>query len=116
MGKENNLGDFLKDIADTIRSKTGTAGLIDPQDFSERIKAMDSGLIPPIELFLGKNDVNTMLATLLSTFIVEGEIVTGIQSYIFEGSTYLNLYTDTHWQTSDCYKLDLKNGLYLFQN
>lgn len=114
MGKENNLGDFMKDIADTIRGKTGTAGLINPQDFSERIKAMSSGLIPPIELHLGTNNVNSMLAQLLSTFVVEGETVTGIQSYIYEGSTYLNLYTDTHWQTSDCYKLDAANGLYLY--
>lgn len=108
------MGDFLKDIADSIREKTGTAGLINPQDFSDRIKAMQPGLIPPIELQLGTNDVNSMLAELLSTFVVEGETVTGIQSYIYEGNTYLNLYTDTHWQSSDCYKLDAANGLYLF--
>lgn len=116
MGKENNLGDFLKDMADSIRERMGSSELINPQDFSERIRQIPSGLIPPIELKLGTNDTNSMLAELLSTFSVEGETVTGIQSYIYEGNTYLNLYTDTHWQSSDCYKLDAQNGLYLFSS
>lgn len=37
MAKNNNLTDFVTDIANTIRSKDGTTANIDPQDFSSRI-------------------------------------------------------------------------------
>ena len=37
MSKTNNLTDFLTDLADTIRTKTGASGTINPQDFSQKI-------------------------------------------------------------------------------
>lgn len=40
MAKNNNLSDFLKDLADTIRAKTGKTSLINPQDFSDEINAL----------------------------------------------------------------------------
>lgn len=40
MSKQNNLKDFLKDVADTIREKKGTDDLINPQDFSNEIANM----------------------------------------------------------------------------
>ena len=40
MGKTNNLHDFLKDLADAIREKTGVSESINPQDFSKQIKAI----------------------------------------------------------------------------
>lgn len=40
MSKQNNLNDFLKDVADTIREKKGTDDLINPQDFSSEIANM----------------------------------------------------------------------------
>ena len=43
MSKNNNLKDFLVDVADAIRSKTGEAGLINPQDFSSRIASIQTG-------------------------------------------------------------------------
>lgn len=43
MAKSNNLKDFLTDVADAIRSKTGEAGLINPQDFSARIASIQTG-------------------------------------------------------------------------
>lgn len=43
MGKANNLGDFMTDLADAIREKTGTTDAINPQDFSEKIKNIQSG-------------------------------------------------------------------------
>lgn len=43
MAKNNNLKDFLTDLADAIRSKTGEAGLINPQDFSARIASIQTG-------------------------------------------------------------------------
>lgn len=43
MAKNNNLTDFLTDVADAIRTKKGTSGLIDPQDFSSEIASIPSG-------------------------------------------------------------------------
>ena len=41
--KSNNLGDFLSDIADAIREKTGIIGRIPAQEFSEKILDITSG-------------------------------------------------------------------------
>ena len=43
MAKNNNLKDFLTDVADAIRRKKGTTDLINPQDFSAEIDAIESG-------------------------------------------------------------------------
>jgi hypothetical protein len=43
MAKSNNLKDFLTDVADAIRSKTGESGLINPQDFSAKIASIQTG-------------------------------------------------------------------------
>jgi hypothetical protein len=43
MSKENNLTDFLTDVADAIREKKGTSEKINPQDFSEEIRGIEAG-------------------------------------------------------------------------
>lgn len=43
MAKENNLKDFLTDVADAIREKKGTTDLINPQDFSAEIASIETG-------------------------------------------------------------------------
>lgn len=43
MAKDNNLSDFLEDLADAIREKEGSNELINPQDFSARIRAISAG-------------------------------------------------------------------------
>lgn len=43
MAKTNNLKDFLTDIADAIREKEGTTDLINPQEFSARVRALEIG-------------------------------------------------------------------------
>lgn len=43
MAKNNNLKDFLTDIADAIRRKKGTTDYINPQDFSNEIDSIESG-------------------------------------------------------------------------
>lgn len=43
MAKNNNLTDFLTDVADAIRKKKGTASKINPQDFSAEIKSIETG-------------------------------------------------------------------------
>jgi hypothetical protein len=40
MAKDNNLTDFLTDVADAIREKKGTTDKINPQDFSDEIKSI----------------------------------------------------------------------------
>lgn len=37
MSKENNLTDFLTDIASTLRTQTNTTAAINPQNFSTMI-------------------------------------------------------------------------------
>ena len=43
MAKNNNLQDFLTDVANSIRTKTGTTELINAQDFSAKILNISSG-------------------------------------------------------------------------
>lgn len=43
MSKENNLTDFLTDVANAIREKKGTTDKINPQDFSSEIESIVSG-------------------------------------------------------------------------
>ena len=43
MAKNDNLKDFLTDVADAIREKKGTEDLINPQNFSEEIRNLQSG-------------------------------------------------------------------------
>ena len=43
MAKNNNLQDFLKDVADSIRTKTQTTDPINAQDFSDKILSIQTG-------------------------------------------------------------------------
>lgn len=44
MSKQNNLTDFLTDVANAIRAKKGSTDLINPQDFSSEIASLSGGL------------------------------------------------------------------------
>ena len=44
MSKQNNLTDFLTDVANAIRAKKGSTELINPQNFSAEIAALSGGL------------------------------------------------------------------------
>lgn len=46
MAKNNNLTDFLTDVATAIRTKKGTSALINPQDFSSEIASIETGITP----------------------------------------------------------------------
>lgn len=41
MGKQNNLTDFLTDLADGIRAKKGTTSPINPQNFRREIESIE---------------------------------------------------------------------------
>ena len=43
MAKNDNLNDFLKDIADAIREKTEDSGLINAQNFADKIRNLSTG-------------------------------------------------------------------------
>ena len=43
MAKNDNLQDFLTDVADAIREKKGTTALINPQDFAAEIASIEGG-------------------------------------------------------------------------
>lgn len=43
MAKNNNLSDFLTDIANSIRTKKGTTGTINAQNFSSEIASIETG-------------------------------------------------------------------------
>ena len=43
MAKNDNLKDFLTDVADAIRAKKGTSAAINPQDFSAEIASIETG-------------------------------------------------------------------------
>lgn len=48
MAKNNNLTDFLTDVADAIRVKRDKTDLINPQDFHDEILAIETGSSGPI--------------------------------------------------------------------
>ena len=58
MAKNDNLKDYLTDLADAIREKEGSSEPINPQDFSDRIKAIKGGMDIPegYEPFLAVDD------------------------------------------------------------
>ena len=54
MAKNDNLTDFLTDVADAIRAKKGTTELINPQNFSTEIASIETGG----GVAISANDVN----------------------------------------------------------
>lgn len=89
MSKENNLTDFLTDIADAIREKKGTTDLINPQDFSEEIRKIESGSTEVEEKDINFYDYDGTL--LFSYTIPEAQALTelptpkGHSGLIFDG-------------------------------
>ena len=62
MAKNDNLHDFLVDIADAIREKTETTDLINPQDFSDKIKSIKGSENSVASVWTGHADVEGLKA------------------------------------------------------
>ena len=60
--KNDNLKDFLTDVADAIREKEGSSEPINPQEFSDRIRAIQSGGGGNLYGYTGHADVEGLKA------------------------------------------------------
>ena len=86
MSKQNNLTDFLTDVADAIRQKKGTQAPINPQDFSSEIASIPTGGNNPLQDMLDRSS-NTYGGYLFSA------INNSTNYNIFSRLTYENLIT-----------------------
>lgn len=62
MAKDNNIQDFLTDVADAIREKKGTTDLINPQDFSSEIANFKGGGVDFAVLGYGNDEISQIQA------------------------------------------------------
>lgn len=103
MAKNNNLTDFLTDVANAIREKDGSTGTINPQDFSDKIKAIQTGV--------DTSDGNIEPTTVLKGYkgYAKGVAVNGaIETYDGTVDDVVVVYTDCLTFTGETSEFTLK--------
>ena len=78
MAKTDNLSDFLTDVANSIRTKTGTTEQINAQDFSDKILSIQTGGGGGSTL---KNLLDATKSTYYLFYIYKGTSVDGLIQY-----------------------------------
>ena len=86
MAKNNNLKDFVTGIASAIREKKGTTELINPQDFENEIRTIQTGSDPASGKSLAAQIIDKSV-----TDVTAGDLkgVTKIGDYAFDSCTSL---------------------------
>ena len=103
MAKNNNLTDFLTDVANAIREKDGSTGTINPQNFSDKIKAIQTGV--------DTSDGNIEPTTVLKGYkgYAKGVAVNGaIETYDGTVEDVVVVYTDCLTFTGETSEFTLK--------
>ena len=110
MAKNNNLTDFLTDLADTIRDKTGITGTINPQNFSTTIGNAIDEVKEENEALTSQNQTLTTENTELEGQVsaLEKEVVETASAFIThrkgkyvipDGITTISEYAFSGWET-----------------
>ena len=96
MAKDSNLTDFLTDLAETIRTNEGTNGLINPQDFSDRITLTTKTITPSSssQTYTAKTDDNAYGYKSVTVGAIPSLSGNAAASNVLSGKTfYSNSYT-----------------------
>ena len=86
MAKNNNLTDFLTDVANAIRTKKGTTGTINPQNFSSEIASISTNAVTEVAT-----------AAAMNALLVEANVG---KYYKFTGTT------DSNYTNGDLYLVE----------
>jgi hypothetical protein len=112
MAKNDNLKDFLTDVADAIREKKGSTDLINPQDFSSEIASIQSGDIWGFDT-IGYTPQNSTIDDIVNYSLkIKEDIANGKKSFggdyrlvFFPNVDFSQIKTDSMNMFSACYSL-----------
>lgn len=98
MSKNNNLHDYLSDLANAIREKKGTSGAINAQDFASEIASIEGG---------GSGSVVVMAASDVNFYDFDGTLLYAYTKEEFAGLTEMPAVPEKEGFTSQGWNWDL---------